>query len=309
MIAFNYLQPLFILVSSTIFSFITILIFQKKQLVQEDRPEVAAIHNQKRVLISMGGIAILLSLNIFALYYSTIDLDILMLGNAFGLLGLVDDYIKLKHKKPSGLLIKARLFFEIVFASYFIYHIFQIDPSRSYIPIFNQFFNIHALNFIWGIWIILSSSNSYNLTDGVDSLAATTGIYTLLFAFITLGLSQTAFSLYLIAAILGFLIFNWPPARLIMGDVGALSIGAMIGGIYYKYHLEWFLPFVGIIFVIETLSVIIQMFGFKVLKRRVFLFAPFHHHLEKKGWSRRKILLVLNIIAIFALIVSLKVGL
>lgn len=296
-------------------SFFIIKFFQKRNIFQPNREiiwEKMTIKNKqihgKRSLITMGGLAIIVTINVYSLFYFHTDLDIVILGNMFALLGFFDDYVKLKTKKSNGLSIKARLFFETIVSALFIYYVILHDPARNYIPIFG---NIHLFNnlfcaVIWGVMIILSSSNSYNLTDGVDSLATTLGIYALIFIVLKVGFGIISLPTVLIFAMIGFLIFNWPPAKLIMGDIGSLGIGAMIGGFFYKYHLELFLPLIGLVFVIETISVMIQIYYIKVLHKRLFLMAPIHHHLEKKGWSKGKILLFFNLIGILTLLIGMK---
>jgi len=153
--------------------------------------------------------------------------------------------------------------------------------------------------------MIVGSANAVNLTDGIDSLAGTTSIFCFVFLAILAG---DGLSKIFIAAISGFLIFNWPKAKIIMGDIGALGLGAAIGASFYVYKLDWYLPLIGIIFVLETFSVILQIFWIRVLKKRLFLLAPFHHHLEKKGWQKKTILIFFNFIAILALILALYIA-
>ncbi len=283
---------------SAVSSFGLIKFAHKYKLFQPDREEIIAITNTKKFVPTMGGLAIFLALNLSMFFIKT-DVDVILLGNSYALLGFCDDFLKLKRNKYSGLLVKVRVCFEILFAIIFVFYVILHDPTRNYVPFINAVFPFVLL---WGMLVIISAANSFNLTDGIDTLASTLGIYTLLFIYFA---TYSNSSILFIACILGYLMFNVPPAKIIMGDTGALGIGAIIGGLFYKYHLELFLPFVGMVFVAQTVSVIIQIYYIRVLKKRLFLMAPIHHHFEKKGWSKGKILIVFNLVGILLLVVCL----
>lgn len=284
--------------TSLISSWILIKLSLKYKLFQPNKEELSQIET-RNFLPTMGGIAIFLSLNIFLLNK---QIPILLLVNSFALVGLFDDILKLKFKKHNGLQKKYRLILEILFAAVFVLYLFSQDPSRNCIPFLSPLLsNFTIINALWGIFVIVGTANAVNLTDGIDSLASTLSIYCFLFLIIQ---TNDLFAKFFIAAILGFLFFNWPKAKLIMGDIGALGIGAAIAGLFYQHKLEWFLPFVGIIFVLETVSVILQIFFVRILNRKLFLLAPFHHHLEKKGWKKGYILIFFNFVAILTLILA-----
>jgi|GEM_PF-748507 len=301
-------QPLFgCLVScfglSFIFSIALIHFARRFKLFQPEREEILAITKMSKFVPTMGGIAILFSMHlVFWFYphgYSKTDWDILLLGTLFAILGFADDFLKLKQAKYSGLLIKTRVFFEVLIAGIFVYYFLTHDPLRCYIPVIK--ICAFPMVMLWGVFMILSGANSYNLTDGVDSLAATLGGYVMLFLWL---INDNFLALLALCGLLGYLVLNRPPAKLIMGDTGALGIGAMIGAFFFKHHLDLLLPVVGIVFVLETVSVIIQIYYIRALKKRFFLMAPLHHHFEKSGWSKGKILLVFNAIGILALVIA-----
>jgi len=258
------------------------------------RSEIKEFRNLE-VVPSFGGLAILLIINYFFWDYW----EVIMLANLFGILGFIDDVLKVFSIKKKGLSIKVRLFFESAAALIFVHLCFLQDASRFVVPFLG---NMWIFNYLWGAFVIIGTANAMNLTDGVDSLASTTSIFVLLF----IGLKfNIMLPFILIFAILGFLLLNFPPARIYMGDVGALSIGAAIGGLYFKYNFEVALPFIGGIFVLETLCSALQIFYIRKLKRKLFLFSPLHHHFEKKGWAESTVVIRFWIISIISALIGL----
>jgi len=262
----------------------------------------------------MGGIVILISSLLPILLWTQLTPEILLLVFItlfFALIGFIDDYVKLKANNHQGLSAKTKILIQFVvtligmsifklyfaedFAKTFLVKGITIDFGCLYVP--------------FAAFVIVGSSNAVNITDGLDGLAATQVIT----SFVSLGLiayitqanvNIILFCIAFIGAILGFLWFNTHPAKMFMGDVGSLSIGAVLGLISVLIKREVLFAVIGIIFVIETLSVIIQVLYFKYTKfkygkgRRIFLMAPIHHHFEKKGWSENEIVMKFWIIAI-----------
>ena len=278
---------------SAIFSRFLIYCSNKYQFFQPVSESVSGIR-KKEFVPSLGGVVVLIIVNIFFSY----NLPVVLLMNYFGFIGLFDDLKKIFYQNSKGLSIKLRLFLEIVGSLFFVHYSFLQDPSRFSIPCFG---NLGLINYFWGSLVIMGSANSLNLTDGVDALASTIAIYVLLFVGIKFNLS---FPFILIFAILGFLIFNFPPAKLYMGDIGALSIGSAIGALYFQNKFEFALPFLGFILVAETLSSALQIFFIKKYNKKIFLMAPLHHHLEMKQWTVIKILTVFNLISLSLFIVG-----
>ncbi|MDM8335695.1 phospho-N-acetylmuramoyl-pentapeptide-transferase [Wolbachia pipientis] len=268
----------------------------------------------KRNTPTMGGIVILISSLLPILLWAQLTPEILLLVFItlfFVLIGFIDDYLKLKANDHQGLGTKAKiliqfafvllgmfvfkLYFTEGFTKTFLFKGIMIDFSYLYVP--------------FATFVIVGSANAVNLTDGIDGLAATQAIT----SFVSLGLvayvtqadmSIILFCIAFIGAILSFLWFNTHPAKIFMGDVGSLSIGAALGLTSVLIKREVLFAVIGIIFVIETLSVIIQVLYFKYTKfrygegKRVFFMAPIHHHFEKKGWSENEIVVKSWIIAI-----------
>ncbi|MCM1002137.1 phospho-N-acetylmuramoyl-pentapeptide-transferase [Wolbachia pipientis] len=263
---------------------------------------------------TMGGIVILISSLLPILLWTQLTPEILLLVLItlfFALIGFIDDYLKLKANNHRGLSAKTKILIQFVvtligmsifklyfaedFAKTFLVKGIMIDFGCLYVP--------------FAAFVIVGSSNAVNITDGLDGLAATQVIT----SFVSLGLvayitqanvNIILFCIAFVGAILSFLWFNAHPAKMFMGDVGSLSIGAALGLISVLIKREVFFAVIGIIFVIETLSVILQVLYFKYTKlkhgkgRRIFLMAPIHHHFEKKGWSENEIVMKFWIIAI-----------
>lgn len=212
---------------------------------------------------------------------------------SFGLIGMVDDFIKI-HKK-GAFKIKYRLLLEFLASFVFIY--FSLNNGG-----FIRFESFYFLNYLWGALVIISSANAFNLTDGVDGLAGFLGIFSCLFIYLVTG---SFVSSALIGSLLLFLIFNFPFAKIYLGDLGSLSVGAVLGGLFLYYGLEFWYLLVGFMFVLETLSAIIQIFSIRMFNKKVFLMSPLHHHFELKGYSSLYITLAFALLSCVCLAFSL----
>ena len=234
---------------------------------------------------------------------------ILFLIGGFGILGGIDDFFKIKYQNSKGISASLKFFGQIGIAAFCIFWLEWIQPPSLHAFLFFPFFKGVSLYLgiffpIFAIFVIVGSSNAVNLTDGLDGLA----IGPVMITFSVLGIiayvtGHCVFATYLkmpfilqsgeiavmccamVGACLGFLWYNSPPAMIFMGDMGSLSLGALIGFIGVILKQEFVVAMVGGIFVLEALSVMIQVISFKTTGKRVFLMAPIHHHFEKKGWS------------------------
>lgn len=283
---------------------------------------------------TMGGVLILLSClgsillwcDLHNCYVWTVI--IVMLG--FGLLGLYDDYLKLTRRNSKGISSRAKMAWQITLSVLVLFIIREIqDPqqfSNLYFPFFkNLFFDLGWFYFIFAACVIVGSSNAVNLTDGLDGLAIfPTILVAASFCIISYIIGNYIFANYLhlhflpgcgelavicatlIGAGLGFLWYNSPPAMVFMGDTGSLSLGATLGVISVITKQEIVLFIAGGLFVLETLSVIIQIFSYRLWQRRVFLMAPIHHHFEQKGWSEATIVIRFWIISVVFALVALS---
>jgi phospho-N-acetylmuramoyl-pentapeptide-transferase len=252
---------------------------------------------------------------------------------SFGAIGFYDDYLKVIKNNSKGISAKLKIFFQIILSFIIIYFItLKIDQDISYKVYFpflkNFILDFGIFYFIFGLIVIVGTSNSVNLTDGLDGLAIVPTIFVAsTFILISYISGNIIFSKYLtinyvknsgeiciflgsmVGAGLGFLWFNCPPAKVFMGDTGSLSLGAVLGVVGIITKQEIVLAVVSGLFILESMSVIIQVISFKLTKKRIFQMAPLHHHFEKKGWSESTVVIRFWIIALlFSLIglVSLK---
>ena len=307
--------------------------FQKEgQPIRTDGPTDHIL--KKKGTPTMGGILIL-----FASVGSTIlwmQLDnqyvwsalLVMIG--FGSIGIVDDWIKISKNSSSGLNGKIKLLSQVLIAFPAIMTIVQASPAEMQqglsIPFLKDvFINLGALFIPFAIFVVVGTSNSVNLTDGLDGLAIVPVMIAAgCFALIAYLVGNINFSSYLqlnyvpgvgeiaillgalFGAGLGFLWFNAPPAEIFMGDTGSLALGGALGVSSVATRHELVLAIIGGLFVVETISVILQVVYFKCTGRRVFLMAPLHHHFEKRGWEESTIVIRFWIIAVILAIIGLS---
>ncbi|MGE4549348.1 MAG: phospho-N-acetylmuramoyl-pentapeptide-transferase [Intestinibacillus sp.] len=229
---------------------------------------------------------------------------VLGLALAYGAVGMVDDLAKIKKKQNAGLTPIQKLILQIVVAAVFI-TVLRIAggvDTAVWVPFVNVSFRVPwVIYIILSAFIIVGADNAVNLTDGLDGLAAGVTVPVALF-FVAVGFRQNnagvvIFAAALAGALVAFLIFNFNPAKVFMGDTGSLFLGGAVSGLAFACDMPLILIPVGIIYIWETLSVIIQVAYFKLTHgKRVFKMAPFHHHLEMCGWSERKIVITFALI-------------
>ncbi|MCK5461140.1 phospho-N-acetylmuramoyl-pentapeptide-transferase [Candidatus Gracilibacteria bacterium] len=270
-----------------------------------------ALHLHKSGTPTMGGVVIIVSIFITIIlsrilsYFGVIDYSLLNRGETYlpiftlgvvGFLGLIDDYLNISESsKQKGLSAKVKfwtLFLFAVFGAF--WFVFKLDYSTIHIPGIGDF-DIGLWYFPLFVFILVGVSNSVNLTDGLDGLAGgllsiSYGIFAVISYFYGLPI-LSVFCAIVVAAITAFLWFNIPPAKIYMGDTGSLALGATLGVIALMTNAIFILAIVGAIFVLETISVILQLFWKKYFKRKLFLIAPIHHHFEAKGWSETQIVM------------------
>ncbi len=282
---------------------------------------------------TMGGVLILIGILFGTLLWA--DLSnvniwvLLMVATSFGLLGAVDDYLKIKHKNSRGISSKMKIISQIILALIAVLILIKYGNNyhleNLYFPFFKNLMLHLGMFFIpFYIFIIVGSSNAVNLTDGLDGLATVpVMLVALSFTLICYIVGNTVFSEYLqipyipnvgeasifcgsiVGSCLGFLWFNAPPAKIFMGDTGSLSLGGSLGAVSIITKHEIVLAIIGGLFVLETVSVIIQVLSFKLTGKRVFMMAPLHHHFEKKGWAESTVVIRFWIIAIILALVGL----
>jgi phospho-N-acetylmuramoyl-pentapeptide-transferase len=301
------------------------------QPIRDDGPEGHLL--RKKGTPTMGGVLILLALTASTLLWADLRNPyfwvVLGMTVSFGLIGFFDDYQKLTRRSPHGLSGRLKLLIEIILATAACIALAAIMPQplshALAVPFFkNVLFNLGWFFVPFGVLVIAGASNSVNLTDGLDGLAIGPAmIAAASFAVIGYLVGNAVYANYLqlhhvpradelmvfcgamVGASLGFLWFNAPPASVFMGDTGSLSIGAALGTISVITKHELVLAIIGGLFVIEAVSVIVQVASFKMTGRRVFRMAPLHHHFEQMGWEESKIVIRFWIIALILAIAGL----
>lgn len=302
---------------------------QLGQIIRKDGP---ASHFEKQGIPTMGGLLIIFTLVNTALLWTNLTNSyvwlLLSVTIWFGLVGAVDDFRKIHKKNSKGLSPRAKMGLQLLGAAFvgiLLYRQPGFDTHLSF-PFFKNIQPDLGRGYIlFALLVIVGASNAVNLTDGLDGLAAgpiiITGSVYLVFSYLAghailtgylnipyvAGAGEVAvFCGALVGASLGFLWFNAFPAQLFMGDVGSLSLGAVLGTVAVITKQEILLAIVGGIFVMEALSVIIQVGFFKISGgKRIFLMAPFHHHFEKKGWAEPKVVVRFWIISIILALTAL----
>ena len=268
-------------------------------------------HKSKAGTPTMGGIFFIaaITLTVGILSFFAIEKDALIplwltLGMAllFAAVGFVDDYAKLVKKQNEGLKAYQKFLLQLVVATAYISSMCALGYMDTVIPIpFTEItLDLGAAFYPLAVILLVGVDNSVNLTDGIDGLCATvTAVVAAFFAVIGMcvyGESVSHFSGVLFGAMIGFLVYNWNPARVFMGDTGSLFLGGMVTGLAFLCDDPLLIIIVGLIYIIETVSVILQVGSYKLFKKRIFKMAPIHHHFEKCGWSERKIVIVASAI-------------
>ena len=301
------------------------------QPIRSDGPET---HLKKKGTPTMGGLMILVSVIVSTLLWADLsDLYtwiVLFVTVGFGLVGFFDDYRKLTRRSHHGVSGKIRLAIQIVISAIAVYVVTTLaSPATAdglAIPFVKDYMLPLGIMFIpFAVFVIVGASNAVNLTDGLDGLATVPVIIAALcFIIITYLVGNLNFANYLqvhhvqgagelsvfcgslVGACLGFLWFNAPPAQVFMGDTGSLSLGSALGTVAVIVKHELVLAIIGGLFVMETLSVVIQVMSFKLTGKRVFRMAPIHHHFEKLGWSEPTVVVRFWIIACILGLVGLS---
>ncbi len=284
-------------------SIIAILIWQmiirlKKFFISPQAREFLTMgaHSKKKIIPSMGGIAffLLLPLILWEDNFSSKSIFISLSAGLFGLLGAIDDISKIKRGR--GISIRSKLFFGFWVALIpSIYFLFAF-PQNSYIDFFFFTIDLQYFFILWLMWVMTATVHAVNLVDGIDGLAIT---QVWLVSFFSIFFTKATFVFqYTNYFFIQFFLQNMPPAKIFMGDVGSFFLGGLLASQFLVTKTELLLPFSGIIFVANTVICLIQIISFKWFKKRIFTFTPFHHALELKGWSEKKINIVYSAITI-----------
>ena len=278
---------------------------------QTERKEGVQSHLKKAGTPTMGGIVILVSVLVTALVFARRYpriLPVLFLTLGFGIIGFVDDYLKVVLRRSDGLMPKQKMAGQIVVTAIFLVYVWLRDPAcldwripfTGGMIISGLAFRIFAT--VAAFVVIIGTVNGVNFTDGLDGLASSvTSVVAVFFCFSSMALTGEIEPVCaaVFGALLGFLLFNVHPAKVFMGDTGSLALGGFVAGAAYSLQMPVFIVIVGLIYLVEVLSVMIQVTYFKKTGgKRIFRMAPIHHHFELGGWSETRVVAVFTIITI-----------
>ena len=285
---------------SVVFCPILIPFLRKLKFGQTEREEGPQSHLKKNGTPTMGGLVILASILLTSLIYIgkfTEILPVLFMTLGFGLIGFLDDYIKVVKKRSLGLTPLQKMALQFIVTGVFIYYYFKIaglDTSIKIPFVSGDGFVMPTWLFIIFVFIVvLGTVNGVNFTDGLDGLASGVTVIVATFftiAALSLNPSMTPITGAVVGSLLGFLLFNTYPARVFMGDTGSLALGGFVSSIALMLHMPLFIVIIGLIYLVEVLSVILQVGYFKLTHgKRIFKMAPIHHHFELCGYSETQV--------------------
>ena len=274
-------------------------------------------HNYKAGTPMMGGLMfifaaiICLVINVFTMREYTV-FYVMALGLCFGFVGFLDDFFKLKFKRNLGLTSAQKAMLQMAVSALYLYLLYKqgVMSCDLYIPFVNVTFHIHPLVYIFfAMFVIVGCVNAVNLTDGVDGLSSSVTIPVMLFFTVAAAaLKRWDVALLpasLVGGLVAYLFYNWHPAKVFMGDTGSLFLGGIVCALAFALDMPLILILVGFVYIVETLSVILQVTYFKLTHgKRIFKMAPIHHHFEMCGWKEEKIVFVFTAVSAIMCIVA-----
>ena len=284
---------------------IVIPFLRRLKVGQTEREELES-HQIKTGTPTMGGLIILAAVVITSLFYISRYpkiIPILFLTVGFGVIGFLDDYLKVVLRRSDGLLAWQKMLLQIVVTTIFaVYLVRYTDVSLAMLVPFSggQYIDLGWLAVPLLYFAVIGTVNGVNFTDGLDGLASSvTVLVAVLFTAVAVGMHSgiEPITCAVVGALLGFLLFNVYPASVFMGDTGSLALGGFVAATAYMLQMPLFILIVGLIYLVEVLSVIIQVSFFKITHgKRIFKMAPIHHHFELSGWSETRVVAVFSII-------------
>jgi len=288
---------------------------RRLKMGQTERTEGVQSHLKKAGTPTMGGVIFLIATAITALFYVgdyPKIIPVLFLTLGFGIIGFLDDYLKVVLKRSDGLLPWQKFLLQVVLTAIFVFYIVKYTDISLTMRI--PFWSGHFLNLGWLavpvlFFAVIGTVNGVNFTDGLDGLASSvTLIVAVFFTVVSIGmkLGIEPITGAVVGGLMGFLLFNVYPAKVFMGDTGSLALGGFVAGTAYVMQMPLFILIVGLIYLIEVLSVIIQVTYFKATHgKRIFKMAPIHHHFELCGWSETRVVAVFSVITAVMCMVAL----
>ena len=274
-------------------------------------------HNNKAGTPMMGGLffilgAIICIVGNLAIMVDYTVLYVLALSLCFGLVGFLDDFCKAKYKRNLGLTSIQKALLQMAVSAIFVYLLYKQDPGRCnvYIPFVDTTFYIHPLLYVFfSMFIMIGCDNAVNITDGVDGLCGSVTLPVMIF-FTAVAVAMGKYDLAILPAalvggLIAYLFFNWHPAKVFMGDTGSLFLGGAVCALAFALDMPLILVVVGLVYIVETLSVILQVGYFKLTHgKRIFKMAPIHHHFEMCGWKEVKIVLIFTAVSAVMCIIA-----
>ncbi len=303
----SFILLLTALICSGLASYPIVLVLRFFKADQSIRQEGPASHQAKAGTPTMGGLGFVLTLVALCLIFLDFEFDLrylalILLTLGFALIGLADDLLKVMRKKNLGLTFWQKIFLQAGLAGVFVLFLIRSGTQLSLGPFLADLgLTNPILYFLFSIFVVIGAANATNLTDGLNGLlAGTAGLAFLAFGVLAHQTGQpdaVIFAFLASGAILAFLSYNFPNAKVFMGDVGSLAIGAALAGLALIMHQELRLIIIGGIFVVEALSVILQVASYKLFKKRIFKMTPIHHHFELLGIPERYVVIGFWVVA------------
>lgn len=302
-------------VISVILGPIVIPFLRRLKMGQTERVDGVQSHLKKAGTPTMGGVIFLIATVVTSLLYVRDYpkiIPVLFLTLGFGLIGFLDDYLKVVLKRSDGLLAWQKFLLQIIFTAVFVFYILNYTDVSLAMRI--PFWSGHYLNLGWLaipvlFFAVIGTVNGVNFTDGLDGLASSvTLMVAVFFTVVSVGTSSgiEPITCAVMGSLMGFLLFNVYPAKVFMGDTGSLALGGFVAGAAYMMQMPLFILLVGLIYLVEVLSVIIQVSYFKISHgRRIFKMAPIHHHFELCGWSETRVVAVFSVVTAIMCLIAL----
>ena len=281
------------------------------QEVRDDGPKT---HLKKEGTPTMGGVVILIAIAVTCLFYMKDYpeiLPILFVTIGFGLIGFLDDFIKIVMKRSLGLRAWQKMLLQIVVAGVFAYYVVNYTDLNNeiIIPFTGKIVTLSNWAYVLLLmFVVVGTVNGSNFTDGLDGLASSvTALIATFFTVVAIGTGSgvAPVTCAAVGALLGFLVFNVYPAKVFMGDTGSLALGGFVAATAYMLKMPLFIVIVAFIYLAEVLSVIIQVVSFKTTGKRVFKMAPIHHHFELCGWPESKVVAIFDIVTALLCVLGL----
>ena len=300
---------------SVIMGPLIIPVLRKLKMGQTEREEGVQSHLKKAGTPTMGGVIILLSVVITSVFYIKDYpkiIPVLFVTLGFGLIGFLDDYLKVVLKRSDGLLPWQKMALQIVVTAVFAFYL--VNYSNVSLTMKIPFWSGHYLNLGWFavpvlFFAVIGTVNGVNFTDGLDGLASSvTLIVAVFFTVVSLGMNSGVepITCAVVGSLMGFLLFNVYPAKVFMGDTGSLALGGFVAGVAYAMQMPLFIILVGLIYLVEVLSVMLQVSYFKATHgKRIFKMAPIHHHFELCGWSETRVVAVFSVVTAIMCLIAL----